>query len=81
MQVDPFSSVRVLGSGEEFSLGGTHLTAKFSAAGLLQSITTREDGVTPPAVLQFWEYGTRSRGDKSGAYLVSLRIDIQIKSL
>jgi len=68
-QVDPFSSVRVLGSGEEFSLGGTHLTAKFSAAGLLQSITTREDGVTTPAVLQFWEYGTRSRGDKSGAYL------------
>ena len=35
----------------------------------VQGITTTEDNVKTDAKIEFIQYGTRSRGDKSGAYL------------
>ena len=36
---------------------------------MLQAITTKDDAVKTEAKLEFMEYGTKARGDKSGAYL------------
>jgi len=68
-QVIPFDSVEVSSEGSPFSLSNTYVTANFEANGLLESITTKDDEIKTQAKIQFWEYGTRSRGDKSGAYL------------
>ena len=34
-----------------------------------KGITTTEDNVKTETMIEFVQYGTRSRGDKSGAYL------------
>jgi alpha-mannosidase II len=46
-----------------------HISASFGPDGLLQSITTLSDGQRTPCQLDFARYGTRNRGDRSGAYL------------
>ena len=56
-------------SVESFKISNVHLTAEFDKSGLLQSITTLSDRVKTVAKLQFWEYGTTRKSDKSGAYL------------
>merc|ERR1719495_2832792 len=68
-QVDPFSTVDVQSSGTDFSLSNTYITAEFDKDGLLQGVTTKDDGVKTKTKVEFWEYGTKTRGDKSGAYL------------
>jgi len=68
-QVSPFENVDVVPDGDSFTLANTYLKAHFSDQGLLQGITTTEDNVKTDAKIEFIQYGTRSRGDKSGAYL------------
>jgi len=68
-QVDPFSTVDVQSSGSDFSLSNTYITAEFDKDGLLQGVTTKDDGVKTNTKVEFVEYGTKTRGDKSGAYL------------
>jgi len=58
-----------VGAGSDFSLSNTYITADFDHNGMLQAVTTKDDNVKTQAKLEFWEYGTRTRGDKSGAYL------------
>ena len=68
-QVAPFDSVEMNPSAESFRISNVHLTAEFDSSGLLQSITTLSDKVKTGAKLEFWEYGTTRKPDKSGAYL------------
>ena len=68
-QVDPFSTVDVQSNGAEFSLSNTYITAEFDKDGLLQGVTTKDDGMKTKTKVEFVEYGTKTRGDKSGAYL------------
>jgi len=68
-QVIPFEAVEVNSVGSDFSLSNTYVTADFDPNGMLQAITTKDDGLKTQAKIEFWEYGTKSRGDKSGAYL------------
>ena len=55
--------------GEDFSLQNGYVRAEFNANGFLQTMTTIDDKTKTPMSLEFMTYGTRSRGDKSGAYL------------
>ena len=55
--------------GDTFSLQNGYVRGEFNANGFLQSITTIDDKIKTPAEIQFMVYGTRPRGDKSGAYL------------
>ena len=45
------------------------MRGEFNANGFLQSITTIDDKIKTRAEIQFMTYGTKPRGDKSGAYL------------
>ncbi len=56
-------------TGEAFSLQNGYVRAEFSADGLLQTVTTIDDKIKTDVKLSFVSYGTKSRGDKSGAYL------------
>jgi hypothetical protein len=51
------------------SLSNVHISAAFGPDGLLRSITSLSDGQRTPCALDFARYGTRNRGDRSGAYL------------
>ncbi|KAM8703993.1 hypothetical protein ACLKA7_008595 [Drosophila subpalustris] len=54
----------------EFSLRvGTGPTVAFSEHGMLKSVQLTPDSPHVPVHLKFLKYGTRSHGDKSGAYL------------
>ena len=53
----------------KFKISNVHLSAEFESSGLLQAITTLSDRVRSEAKLEFWEYGTTRKRDKSGAYL------------
>ena len=55
--------------GEDFALQNGYVRAEFNANGFLQTMTTIDDKTKTPMSLEFMTYGTRSRGDKSGAYL------------
>ena len=68
-QVTPFEDAEVYEKGEDFALQNGYVRAEFNANGFLQSITTLDDKIKTPMSLEFMTYGTRSRGDKSGAYL------------
>ena len=83
----PFDGVEISTDGSDFSLSNTYVTAAFDANGMLQAITTKDDQVKTQAKLEFWEYGTKARGDKSGAYLfmpgtpiLSLELELFITS-
>ena len=65
----PFEAVDITSVGSPFSLSNTYVTADFDPNGMLQSITTKDDQIKTETKIEFWEYGTKSRGDKSGAYL------------
>ena len=65
----PFEEPEVYEVGETFMLQNGYVRAEFSPDGLLQSITTIDDKIKSPVNLEFVRYGTRARGDKSGAYL------------
>ena len=56
-------------SEEKFQISNVHLSAEFDRSGLLQAVTTLSDRVRTEAKLEFWEYGTTRKSDKSGAYL------------
>ena len=45
------------------------MVAEFDGAGLLQAVTTLNDRVKTKTSLEFMEYGTTRKSDKSGAYL------------
>ena len=68
-QVAPFEDAEVYEVGDTFSLQNGYVRGEFNANGFLQSITTIDDKIKTPAEIQFMVYGTRPRGDKSGAYL------------
>ncbi len=68
-QVSPFSEVQVYETGEDFQLRNGYVKASFDRDGMLQSVTTTDDDITTQTKLDFVRYGTRQRGDKSGAYL------------
>eukprot|EP00090_Calanus_glacialis_P032783 TRINITY_DN5430_c0_g1_i1.p1 TRINITY_DN5430_c0_g1~~TRINITY_DN5430_c0_g1_i1.p1 ORF type:complete len:555 (-),score=152.24 TRINITY_DN5430_c0_g1_i1:333-1997(-) len=68
-QVIPFDAVEISSTASDFSMSNTYVTADFDANGMLQAITTKDDAVKTEAKLEFMEYGTKARGDKSGAYL------------
>ena len=68
-QVPPFQEVDVFKSGEAFELRNGYVRASFDKDGMLQAVTTIDDGKTTKTKLQFVRYGTRRSGDKSGAYL------------
>ncbi|KAH8359520.1 hypothetical protein KR093_007364 [Drosophila rubida] len=58
------------GDHQEFALRvGSGPTLAFSEHGMLKSIQLTSDGPHVPVHLKFLKYGTRSHGDKSGAYL------------
>ena len=63
------NNVIIFKVGEEFSLQNGYVRAEFNANGFLQTMTTIDDKTKTPMSLEFMTYGTRSRGDKSGAYL------------
>lgn len=65
----PFDAVEISSTASDFSMSNTYVTADFDANGMLQAITTKDDAVKTEAKLEFMEYGTKARGDKSGAYL------------
>ena len=44
------------------SLSNAYVSAEFNSNGLLQSITTLDDGVKTEARIEFITYGTRYRG-------------------
>jgi len=68
-KVAPFKSVDLV-DPTTFTLANTFLKAAFSNEGLLQTLTTLDNGETTRAAIQFLTYGTKaSRGEKSGAYL------------
>ncbi len=68
-QVTPFEEAEVYEVGDTFALQNGYVRAEFNADGFLQSITTIDDKVKTPVSLKFMSYGTRPRGDRSGAYL------------
>jgi len=68
-QVAPFESVQLNPNEAKFKISNVHLSAEFESSGLLQAITTLSDRVRSEAKLEFWEYGTTRKSDKSGAYL------------
>ena len=68
-QVAPFGSVELRADGAKFALSNAHVVAEFDGSGLLAAVTTLQDKVRTPARLEFWEYGTTRKSDKSGAYL------------
>lgn len=55
--------------GAKFALSNAHIVAEFDGSGLLQAITTLSDKVKTVTNLEFVEYGTTRKSDKSGAYL------------
>ena len=55
--------------GKNLALSNTHVVAEFDGSGLLQAITTLNDRVKTKTSLEFMEYGTTRKSDKSGAYL------------
>jgi hypothetical protein len=67
--VIPFDAVEISSAASDFSMSNTYVTADFDANGMLQAITTKDDAVKTEAKIEFMEYGTKARGDKSGAYL------------
>jgi alpha-mannosidase II len=68
-QVAPFEDAEVYEVGETFMLQNGYVRAEFDSNGFLQSVTTIDDKIKTDVKLQFMTYGTRARGDKSGAYL------------
>ena len=68
-QVTPFEDAEVYEIGEEFSLQNGYVSADFDANGFLQTMTTLDDKTKTLMNLEFMTYGTRTQGDKSGAYL------------
>ena len=68
-QVTPFEDAEVYEVGDTFALQNGYVRAEFNANGFMQSITTLDDKKKTQAEIEFLTYGTRSRGDKSGAYL------------
>jgi len=67
-QVAPFSSLLVT-APQKVHLENAFIKATFSEEGLLESVTSVDGGAVTPVKLEFITYGTRPRGDKSGAYL------------
>ncbi len=65
----PFSSIEVFERGDAFTLQNGYVRAEFDPDGMLQKITTLDDKKETQVKLEFVRYGTRKRGDKSGAYL------------
>ena len=55
--------------GAKFALSNAHVVAEFDGSGLLAAVTTLQDKVKTQTRLEFWEYGTTRKSDKSGAYL------------
>ncbi len=47
----------------------SYVRAEFDPDGMLQKVTTLDDKRESQLKLRFMRYGTKSRGDKSGAYL------------
>ena len=68
-QVTPFEDAEVYEVGEDFALQNGYVRAEFNANGFLQTMTTIDDKIKTPMNIEFMTYGTRPRGDKSGAYL------------
>lgn len=68
-QVAPFGSVELRADGAKFALSNAHVVAEFDGSGLLAAVTTLQDKVKTQTRLEFWEYGTTRKSDKSGAYL------------
>ena len=68
IQVAPFDSVELSTAGK-FALSNAHVVAEFDGTGLLQAITTLQDKIKTSTQLEFVEYGTTRKSDKSGAYL------------
>lgn len=68
-QVAPFEEVEVFEVGDPFTLRNGYVIGGFNPDGLLQTITTIDNGEKTDVKLEFIRYGTRARGDKSGAYL------------
>ena len=69
IQVAPFDSVKLSDTGAKFALSNAHVVAEFDGSGLLQAVTTLQDKVKTSVQLEFVEYGTTRKADKSGAYL------------
>jgi len=68
-QVAPFNEVEVFKKGDNFKLTNAYVAAEFNNDGLLEAITTLDDGIRTKAKIEFITYGTKRSGDKSGAYL------------
>lgn len=68
-QVAPFAEAEVYEVGESFQLQNGYVRCDFSSDGFLQTLTTIDDKIKTDMKLEFVTYGTRSTGDKSGAYL------------
>lgn len=68
-QVAPFDNLEVYETAMEFVLQNGYVQAKFNENGMMKSITTLDDKITNDIQIEFLTYGTRSRGDRSGAYL------------
>ena len=68
-QVTPFEDAEVYEVGEDFALQNGYVRAEFNANGFLKTITTIDDKIKTSMDIEFMTYGTRPRGDKSGAYL------------
>merc|ERR1719191_1121730 len=68
-QVAPFGSVELRADGAKFALSNAHVVAEFDGSGLLAAVTTLQDKIKTQTRLEFWEYGTTRKSDKSGAYL------------
>ena len=50
-------------------LSNTFITVEFDKDGLLSGVTTKDDGVKTKTKVEFVEYSTKTRGDKSESYL------------
>ena len=67
--VTPFEDAEVYEVGDVFALQNGYVRAEFDQNGFLKSITTLDDKIKTQVGIEFMTYGTRQRGDKSGAYL------------
>ena len=68
-QVTPFEDAEVYEVGDAFGLQNGYVRAEFTPDGFMKTITTLDDKIKTKAEIQFMTYGTKARGDKSGAYL------------
>ena len=69
-QVTPFEDAEVYEVGDVFALQNGYVRVEFDPNGFMQAMTTiADDKVKTKVQVEFMVYGTRPRGDKSGAYL------------